>query len=301
VAVALPSPEAAPALDRVASALDGTPGIHSAQPPVISDDGRAAAIVIQPDTGPQDAATADLVERLRTSVLPAATAGTGASAYVGGQTALDDDLAAKVSERLPIIVGAVLLASVVLIAALVRAPVIALVSAVLTLLSVGAAYGMAVAAYQWQWASGLLGLGASTPIPAAAALLLFVILFGLSMDYNIFLLSRMREHYRSTGRAREAVVESLRSTAGVVLSAGVIMVAVFCAFATSPEPTVRITASALAAAVLVDLLLVRLLLSPAVLLLLGDRAWSGTRRPRIGAGDDRTVPAIAVASERVRA
>jgi RND superfamily putative drug exporter len=182
-------------------------------------------------------------------------------------------MAAKIAERLPVFIGAVVILSVLLLMAVFRSVWVPLVSAAFNLLSIAAAYGVVVAIFQWQWGSSLLGIDGELPIVSFIPLLMFAILFGLSMDYNVFLQSRIREEYMKGANPRESVIAGLSSVSRVILAAGTIMTAVFLGFATDPDVIVKIFGIGLGAAIMIDVLVVRMVVAPAVMILLGDRAW----------------------------
>jgi RND superfamily putative drug exporter len=228
-------------------------------------------LVAQPTTSPQDAATGVTVERLREDVLPPAA--DGASVHVGGYTATMDDLGARVAERLPWFVLTVVLVSFVLLVLVFRSILVPLKAAVLNLLSVGAAYGVIVMVFQWGWAADLIGLESTIPVVSFIPLFMFAILFGLSMDYEVFLMSRIREEYLRTDDPEHAVVHGIGVTARTISSAAAIMVAVFGSFVLGADPIVKMLGLGLATAVLVDATVVRLVLVPAVMALLGRAAW----------------------------
>jgi RND superfamily putative drug exporter len=227
-----------------------------------------------PATAPQDAKTSALLERLRDDVIPGATAGTPLKVYVGGQTAGFEDLSDKVAGRLPLFISVVIGLSVLLLIAAFRSLWVPLVSAVFNLLSVGAAYGVVVAVFQEGVGASLLGVDSGVPIVSFIPVMLFAILFGLSMDYNVFLLSRIHEAYNEGDGPRESVVHGMARIGKVVLFAGLIMAAVFLAFVTQPDVIGKMMGLGLGLAILIDVLLVRLVIAPAVVTLLGDRAWS---------------------------
>ena len=274
IAVALPADQAAAdaALSKLAAGAKAAPGVATVAAPVKNPRGDAATITVIPRTSPQDAATSTLVDTLRGSVVPAATAGTGAEAHVGGATATFDDMANRVSERLPMFIGVVVGLSLLLLMAAFRSIVVPLVSAVFNLLSIGAAYGVVTLAFQTEAGASLLGV-AEQPIVSFIPMFMFAILFGLSMDYNVFLLSRVREEYVRTGDARGAVIHAVDRTAAVIGTAGAIMTAVFLGFVTEADSIVKMMGIGLATAIAVDVTVVRMLLAPAVLTWLGDRAW----------------------------
>jgi RND superfamily putative drug exporter len=257
----------------VQQALAGTSGVDEAGPPNVNDDGDAAVIVVVPTTAPDSPETDDLVSTLRDDVLPQAVSGTGASAYVGGSTATFIDLGDRIAARLFLFIGAVIAVSFVLLTIVFRSILVPLKAAIMNLLSIGASYGVVVAVFQWGWQKGLVGLDETVPIVAFVPMMMFAILFGLSMDYEVFLLSRIREDYQRTGDNLDSVVQGLASTGRVISSAALIMISVFLAFVPNPDPTVKMLGLGLAVAVLVDATIVRLVLVPATMELLGPANW----------------------------
>jgi RND superfamily putative drug exporter len=264
-------PEAV-ALD-VEHALAGARGVASVGQPSFNDSRDLAVIEVMPTTGPQDEATMQLLERLRGDVLPQAVDGTGVEAMVTGNTALTDDVSAQLQDRMPLFLGAVIGLSFLVLMLVFRSVLVPLKAALLNVLSVGAAYGVIVAIFQWGWAASLIGVHATVPIMPLAPMLMFAILFGLSMDYEVFLLSRVREQYLRHGDPKRAVVEGLGSTGRVITSAGLIMIAVFGAFILSTDVTTKMFGVGLSVAVLLDVTLVRMVLVPAAMSVLGHRAW----------------------------
>jgi putative drug exporter of the RND superfamily len=257
----------------VQQALAGTSGVDEAGPPNINDDKDAAVIVVVPTTAPDSPKTDDLVQKLRDDVLPEAVSGTGATAYVGGSTATFIDLGDRIASRLLLFIGAVIALSFVLLMIVFRSILVPLKAAIMNLLSIGASYGVVVAVFQWGWVKGLVGLDETVPIVAFVPMMMFAILFGLSMDYEVFLLSRIREEYQRTGDNLDSVVHGLASTGRVISSAALIMISVFLAFVPNPDPTVKMLGLGLAVAVLVDATIVRLVLVPATMELLGPANW----------------------------
>jgi putative drug exporter of the RND superfamily len=255
------------------AALAADPGIASVSAPVVDVEADVAAIVAIPTTPPQDVATRETVERLRAEVFPAVLDGGSSTAHVGGQTANFSDLSDRVQDRLPWFIVTVVLLSFVLLTFVFRSVVVAIKAAILNLLSIGAAYGMLVMVFQWQWGGSLIGLEAAVPIVSFIPMLMFAIVFGLSMDYEVFLLSRVREYYDATGDNDTAVVHGLASTARVITSAALIMVSVFVGFAFGDDPTVKMLGLGLATAIFVDATLVRMVLVPAAMALMGDANW----------------------------
>ena len=227
---------------------------------------------VVPTTAPQDAATTDLVNRLRDDVLPAATAGTGLDVAVAGGVAIGVDFTDYLSERLPYFFAAVLGLSFLLLMVVFRSLLVPLKAVVMNLLSIGAAYGVVVAVFQWGWGGGLLDIEGA-PIEPFVPMMLFAIVFGLSMDYEVFLLSRMKEEWDRTGDSRASVADGLASTARVITAAAAIMVVVFGSFIGESDRVVKLFGLGLAVAVLIDATIVRMLLVPATMELLGDRNW----------------------------
>lgn len=260
-------------LERIADAVRATEGIASVSPAQPSADGEIATIFAIPETAPQDEATTDLLDRLRDDVLPAATAGTPLDVFVGGNTAGFVDFSDKTASRLPVFIAAVIGLSVLLLIAAFRSLWIPLVSAVFNLLSVGAAYGVVTAVFQEGVGASLIGVDSGVPIMSFIPVILFAILFGLSMDYNVFLLSRIHEAYNEGDGPRQSVVHGLARIGKVVLFAGLIMASVFLAFASTDDVIAKMMGVGLGLAILIDVLVVRLVIAPAVVTLLGDKAW----------------------------
>jgi RND superfamily putative drug exporter len=260
------------ALTQLGTAISGSGDVAAVTPAQVNPVGDTAVLTVIPDSAPQDRATSDLVESLRDQVAPAALRGTGARAYVGGTTATFDDLATRVSGRLWLLLAVVIGLSLVLLGVVFRSVLLPVVSAVLNLLSIGAAYGVVTLAFQTSWGTSLLGV-AEQPIVSFVPMLMFAILFGLSMDYNVFLLSAVREERQRGSAAGTAVARAVGRTAGLIGTAGVIMTLVFVGFVADGETEVKMIGLGLATAVLIDVTLVRLVLAPAVLELLGERAW----------------------------
>jgi RND superfamily putative drug exporter len=273
VAADLTRPEAAAELDELAERLGSMPGIAEVGKPRLNDAGDAGLLMVTPTTSPQDSATNDLVHRLRKDVLPQATANTEISVYVGGQTAAVIDASELVADRLPLFIAGVLGLSLLFILAVFRSPALALKAGAFNLLSVAAAYGVLAFFAQGGWAGGLIGIDTETPVPAEIPVIMFAILFGLSMDYEVFLLSRVREEYLRGGKRDGAVVAGVAKTARVITAAAAIMVVVFLAFIFSTEVFLKLMGVGMAAAILVDATVVRLMLVPAVMKLLGRATW----------------------------
>lgn len=267
------SPETKEVLGSLHDELSKTENVAAVMPPTSSKDGQLATMVLIPKTSPQDAATSDLLDRLRSEVIPAAVADTPLKVHIGGNTASFEDFSDKVAKRLPVFIAFVIGLSVLLLMAAFRSIWIPLVSAVFNLLSVGAAYGVVVAVFQEGIGASLIGSDSGVPIVSFIPVMLFAILFGLSMDYNVFLLSRIHEAYSEGDGPRESVIHGMARIGKVVLFAGLIMASVFLAFVTQPEVVGKMMGLGLGLAILIDVLFVRLVIAPAVVTLLGDRAW----------------------------
>jgi RND superfamily putative drug exporter len=257
----------------LAAAMAADPGIASVGDPTIDLTAGVATLVAQPTTSPQDVATQETVARLRSEVFPTVLDGTAATAHVGGQTATFADLGDRVQERMLRFVVAVLLLSFLLLTVLFRSVLVPLKAVVLNLLSVGAAYGVLVMVFQWGWAAGLIGVESTVPIVSFIPLFMFAILFGLSMDYEVFLLSRVREEYRRHGDNTRAVIAGIAGTGRTITAAALIMVAVFSGFVLGSDPVVKMMGVGLATAIFLDATVVRLVLVPATMKLLGDANW----------------------------
>ncbi|MFE6064027.1 MMPL family transporter [Streptomyces sp. NPDC056431] len=260
-------------LDRLVATVAADPGIASVAPTHIDRATGIATLVVFPTTSPQDKATADTIARLRAEVLPAAIGHGPARAHVGGAAASLSDVGRRTSERLPVFVAAVLAMSFLLLMLVFRSVVVPLKAVLLNLLSIGAAYGIMVAVFQWGWGGALIGLEATVPIVSFIPMFLFAILFGLSMDYEVFLLSRVREEYLRTGDNGTAIVEGVSRTARIITSAALIMVAVFLSFAVAEDPSTKMFGLGLATAIFIDATVVRMVLVPATMTLLGRTNW----------------------------
>ncbi|MFC7359797.1 MMPL family transporter [Nocardioides astragali] len=249
----------------VSAAIADVPGIVSVGEPQTSADGGTVVLSALPDAGPADAETSATIQRVR-SVIPDNT-------YVSGITAITDDLNSQLRKTLPLFVGAVIGISFLLLMLVFRSVAVPLKAAVMNLLSIGAAYGVLVAVFQWGWGAELLGLEGPTPITSIIVVIMFPILFGLSMDYEVFLLSRIREEYASTGDSAESVARGLAGTGRIITSAALIMIVVFLSFVASPVPSLKMLGLGLATAIAIDATLVRMVLVPATMSLLGDANW----------------------------
>jgi RND superfamily putative drug exporter len=274
---------------RKAIAADGD--VAAAGEPTLDQAGTVAVFTVISGSAPWDDSTVDLVERLRDNTIPQALRGTEAASYVGGQTAGYIDLATQISDKLPLMIAIVVALSFVVLLVAFRSLLVPVKAAAMNLLSVAAAYGVVTAVFQLGWGASLIGLEGSIPIVSFVPLLMFAILFGLSMDYEVFLLTQMREHYQRYGDERRAVVEGLANTGRVITSAAAIMVCVFTSFVLNGDPVVKEFGVGLAVAIAIDSTLVRCLLVPAVMVLLGKRAWWLPRWL------DRIIPRISIEGE----
>ncbi|MFC5180420.1 MMPL family transporter [Actinomadura harenae] len=258
-------------LRPVIDAVGRTEGIAYATPPQISKDGQAALFMAFPKTDFQNKATPDVVHRLRDDVLPKVAG--GKDVQVGGPNAVVIDFSDAVGARLPLMIAVVLGLSLVLLVALVRSVTIAIQAAVMNLLSIGAAFGVLTAIVQWGWLGKALGFPTTMPVTSWVPMMMFPILFGLSMDYEVFLVSRIREDYVRTGDTRASVATGLASTAKVITAAAAIMISVFMTSVFGPDIQVKQIGLGMAIAVLVDATIVRLVLVPAVMELFGKANW----------------------------
>jgi RND superfamily putative drug exporter len=272
-------------VEQLRAAIAATPGVVSVAPAKLNPAGNVATITIYPHSSPQAYATTQLVERLRNSVVPPIQARTGMAVYVGGVTAGAVDFATTLGHKLPLFIGVVVLLSALLLMVVFRSLVIPVQAAVMNLLSIGASLGVIVAIFQWGWFGGLFGVQQG-PIESFIPVMLFAIVFGLSMDYEVFLISRMHERWVRTGDEERAVQEGLALTGRVVTAAAAIMVCVFLSFMLGEDRIIKEFGLSLASAVFLDALVIRCLLLPAVLTLVGARTWQiparlGRLLPRI--------------------
>ncbi|HUZ27078.1 MAG TPA: MMPL family transporter [Streptosporangiaceae bacterium] len=249
--------------------VSGTPGVASVGPASVNSAANTAVFSVIPTTRPQASATTRLVDRLRSDVLPKEHVTT----YVTGATAGAVDFTRRITSRMVLLILAVVAIAFILLTAAFRSVVIATKAAILNLLSIGAAYGVIVAIFQWGWGASLIGVPTTLPIPAYVPMLVFCIVFGLSMDYEVFLLSRVHEAWIVTRDPHRAVAIGIGSTARVITTAAAIMVAVFASFVLSTDPTVKMLAIGMAFAVLIDASVVRMILVPSIMAVLGKHAW----------------------------
>ncbi|MFE1249385.1 MMPL family transporter [Streptomyces sp. NPDC058766] len=274
------------ALDNLDATLRTTEGVASVTPVTFDSGGHTAYLTVVPESSPQSKQTSDLVDRLREDVLPRAESGTSLDVQVGGMTAGYDDFADVIVSKLPVFVGIVIGLGCLLLLLAFRSIGIPLKAAAMNVAAVASAFGVVVAIFQWGWGSELLGLGSAGPIEPFLPVIMVSVLFGLSMDYQVFLVSRMYEEWLATGDNRRAVRVGLAETSRVINSAAVIMISVFLAFVLSGDRVIAMFGIALAAAVALDAFVLRTLLVPALMHVLGGANWwlprrLGRRLPRI--------------------
>ncbi|MBX5443362.1 MAG: MMPL family transporter [Solirubrobacteraceae bacterium] len=266
-------PASDPRLEKLGRALAGAHGVASVSPPTLDQARRTALYTVVSTSAPSSDATADLVTELRDTTIPAATKGTDVTASVGGQTAGYVDLADRIADRLPQMIAVVVGLSVVVLMLAFRSLLVPVKAALMNLLSVAAAYGVVTFVFQEGHGASLIGLDHAVPIVSFVPLLMFAILFGLSMDYEVFLMTQIHERFHATRRPARAVVDGLAGTGRVITSAALIMVCVFASFVLDGDPTVKQFGVGLAVAIAIDATIVRCLLVPAVMALLGRAAW----------------------------
>lgn len=259
-------------LKVLATTLRNDPGVAFVQPPERSPVGEAAIILIFPTTAPQDPKTVALLNRIRGPIFSSVLSDES-RAHVGGATASFADVSERVQNRLPIFIAGVIGLSFILLMLVFRSILVPIKAALLNLLSIGAAYGVLVMVFQWGWGRGLIGLQESVPIVSFIPMFMFAVLFGLSMDYEVFLLSRVKEEYLLSGDNSQSVIFGISNTARVITSAALIMISVFLGFVTNPDPILKMMGLGLATAIFVDATIVRVVLVPASMKLMGDANW----------------------------
>ncbi len=252
-------------VEQLARKIAADAGILEVGEPVASSSGDTVVLRAIPTTGPSDDATTATLQRLRDL--------TPAGVLVTGTTALQLDLDDQLSGALPLFIGSILAVSILLLMVVFRSVTVPLKAAAMNLLSIGAAYGVVVAVFQWGWLGGLFGLDETYRFVSFFPTLFFAVLFGLSMDYEVFLVSRIREAYDATGDNAEAVARGLAATSRVITSGALIMICVFLGFVTNPDPSTKMIGIGLAAAIAIDATLVRMILVPATMALMGRANW----------------------------
>jgi RND superfamily putative drug exporter len=269
-------PADAQALHQLADTVGTQPNVAKVVAPVSlpSNHGQTVSLItVYPKSSPQDSATTDLIDHLRQATIPAAIAGTGVSAYVGGNTAIFADFAGVLSSKLPLFIGLVVVLSFLLLAWVFRSLLIPLTAAVMNLLSIGAAFGILVGVFQWGWVGSVFQVNRPGPIEAFLPVMLFAILFGLSMDYEVFLISRIHEEYLKSGDNRTAVRNGLAATGKTITAAALIMILVFGSFILGGERVIKEFGLGLAAGILMDALLIRMAIVPSLMFLCGKANW----------------------------
>ena len=306
-----------PRVVRLQEALARTSGVASVAPPRVNKTGSAGVFGVTATTRPADPVTADLVQHLRDTVIPAATRGDGVTAYVGGVTAAFDDLAALISQRLPLVIGTVLALSFLILLVAFRSLLVPLKAILCNLLAVGASFGVLTAVFQWGWGLGLVGLTnpyGTVPIASYVPLLMFAMLFGMSTDYEVFLISQIFQAHAAGEGSHEAVRSGVGTSARVITAAAAIMIVVFASFVLNGDPIIKEFGVGLSIAILLDATIVRMVIVPATMVLLGEWNWYLPRwlqwLPRIDlpeemagsrAGDAEAAPAPAPEATAVRA
>ncbi len=290
---ATPTPSGKAAIEELRAAIAGEAGVAAVAPAKFNPAGYVATISVYPSSSPQEYKTSQLVSHLRNQVIPPVAARTGMHVYVGGITAGAVDFAAVLAKKLPLFVGVVVLLSALLLMVVFRSLVIPLQAAVMNLLSIGASLGVIVVVFQWGWFDGLMGVKGG-PIESFIPVMLFAIVFGLSMDYEVFLISRIHEQWARKGDSRRAVSEGLALTGRVVTAAAAIMICVFLSFMLGESRVIKEFGLSLASAVFLDAVVVRCLLLPAVLTIIGDATW------RIPSWLDRSLPRINIEGSATR-
>jgi len=289
IAAEVPSAGDRPVVSTLAANLRATPDVAFVTSPSFNAAGDTAVLIVSPQTSPQDLRTQSLVQHLRSEVVPATVANTRVKVLVGGETAAAVDSSRDFSHRLPWVIGGVVLLSFLLLMSVFRSVAVPIKAAIMNLLSIGAAYGVIVAVFQWGWLGSVVGITKTAPIDPWIPLMLFTILFGLSMDYEVFLLSRIREEWNRSGDNATSVADGLANTARVITAAAAIMVCVFGSFVIGDQLRVlKVFGLGLATAIFVDATLVRMVLVPATMELLGNANWWFPRWL------DHLVPTLAV-------
>ena len=264
-------------LAKLAAAVAEQPDVKSVVPPIVlpAHNGQQVAVIsVYPDSSPQASATTDLITHLRTTTIPAVTAGTAVTVYVGGTTAIFADFAKVLTSKLPLFIGLVVVLSFILLAIVFRSLVIPLTAAVMNLLSIAAAFGILVAVFQWGWLGSVFQVNQTGPIEAFLPVMMFAILFGLSMDYEVFLITRIQEEYFKSGKNNSVAVRNgLAATGKTITAAALIMILVFGAFILGGIRVIKEFGLGLAGGIAIDAVLIRMAVVPAIMLLLGDANW----------------------------
>jgi RND superfamily putative drug exporter len=288
------TPAQAATMEQLAATIQGQHGVAVVTPVTAipeKDGSQVALFVVYPTSAPQDAATTELIDRLRERVIPAALGSSGPTIYVGGITAIFADFATVLNGKLPVFIGAVVLLSFLLLMLVLRSLLVPLKAAVMNLISIAAAFGIVTAVFQWGWLGAVFGVYRPGPVEAFLPVMLFAILFGLSMDYEVFLVMRIHEEWLRTGDNRVAVRRGLSATGGTITAAAAIMIVVFGSFILGGQRVIKEFGVGLAAAIFVDAVIIRTALVPALMLLMDKANWWFPRWL------DRVLPRIHVEPE----
>jgi RND superfamily putative drug exporter len=291
VSTTLDEPSDAENLDGLATAFGETDGVAVVTPPFVNEAGDAALITVIPEFGPQEPEAAELLSDLRDDVIPPAVDGTGIQAFVGGSTAINEDFSRDLAEKTPYFIALVVVLSMLLLLAVFRSVVIPIKAAICNFISIAAAFGVIVAIFQWGWGLSLLGLDTAGPIEPFVPAMMFAILFGLSMDYEVFLVSRMHEEWVHKKDNARAIRRGLTLTAGVITAAAFIMIVVYLAFVVTPDRLSKVFGIGLAIAIFIDAFIVRSLIVPSAMHILGKWNWY------MPAWLDRIVPKVSIEAE----
>ena len=273
IVAALPSKGDDTALTELSKTLEGEEGVADTTPVMLNPAETTGVFQVYPTTSPQSEETTELLDHIRDEVIPPVEQETGAQVHVGGITAIFEDFGTAIADKLPLFIGVVVLLSALLLMAVFRSVLVPLKAVMMNLLSIGAAFGLIVAVFQWGWGASLIGVDSTGPIISFFPIFLFAIIFGLSMDYEVFLMSRIHEEWENSHDATEAVTRGLALTGRVITAAAAIMVTVFASFMIGEDRIIKLFGLGLASAVFIDAVIIRSVLVPAVMQLIGERAW----------------------------
>jgi len=291
IVAALPGKGEDKAMVELSKSLEGEEGVDAVTDPVLNKAEDTAVFQIYPTTSPQSEATTELLDEIRTEVIPPFEQASGAQIHVGGINAIFEDFGNAIADKLPLFIGVVVLLSALLLMTVFRSLLVPLKAVVMNLLSIGAAFGLVVAVFQWGWGLSLLGIEGTGPIISFFPIFLFAIVFGLSMDYEVFLMSRIHEEWEHTRDPTKAVTEGLALTGRVITAAAAIMITVFASFILGEDRIIKLFGVGLSAAIFIDAVIIRSVLVPAIMQLLGKRAWY------FPAWLDRILPRLHVEAE----
>ena len=273
IVASLPEKGEDAALTELRTTLKGEKGVEATTPVILNPAEDVGVFQLYPTTSPQSEQTTELLDHIRDELVPPLEASTGAQVHVGGITAIFEDFGTAIADKLPLFIGVVVLLSALLLMAVFRSVLVPLKAVVMNLLSIGAAFGLIVAVFQWGWGASLIGVDGTGPIISFFPIFLFAIIFGLSMDYEVFLMSRIHEEWEHDKDATMAVTRGLALTGRVITAAAAIMVTVFASFMLGEDRIIKLFGLGLAAAVFIDAVIIRSVLVPAVMQLMGKRAW----------------------------